>query len=409
MSKLEETLQKKESFSSVEEERFIPFCAPTIEDEEIAEVLETLKSGWITTGKKVLKFEEMFKERLNASHAISVNSATSAWQLVAKAIGIGPGDEVIIPAITWPSVANVVELLGATCVFADVDPISLQVLPESIASLVSERTKAIIPVHFAGAPFDIDAVKSIIDGKGIYLIEDAAHAIGTCYKGVEIGSSNSITIFSFHPIKNITTGEGGMIICNDDDLAERIRRLRFHGISKDAWKRYAKGGSPEYEVLEPGYKFNMMDLQAALGIAQFPKLDRFNERRSEIAALYTKSLVGVDGINLLVNDAYDHVHTWHLYIIQLDLAKLKIDRNEFILLLGERNIGAGLHFPAIHLMSYYKEKYKYTPTDLPNATKMGKSILSLPIFPSMKDEDVKRVARVVKEVFNDNLIKEIES
>jgi len=384
-------------------EKFSPFCVPTLEEEEIEEVVATLKSGWITTGKKVLRFEEMFCERLQARNAIAVNSATSGWHLVAKALGIGPGDEVIIPSITWTSVANVVELLGATPVFADVSEDSLQLLPEKIAKKITSRTKAVITVHFAGAPFDLDAVREILTGTSIHLIEDAAHSLGTKYKGKEVGSDSSIAIFSFHPIKNITTGEGGMIVCNDDELAEKLRLLRFHGISKDAWNRYAKGGSPEYEVIDPGYKFNMMDIQAALGISQLPKLDRFNQGRMEIATLYNTLFEDFEGIRPLRNTGFDYEHAWHLYIVALDLNQISIDRNQFILELGDHGVGAGIHFPAIHNMKFYREKYQILPEDLPNASKMGRSIVSLPIYPTMQRDDVLRVVNAVKTIYNRNL------
>ena len=382
---------------------FIPFCLPTIEDEEIHEVVETLRSGWLTTGKKVLRFEEMFRNRLNARHAISTNSATSAWHVTARALGIGAGDEVIVPAITWPSIANVVELVGGRPVFADVDSHSLQMLPSELARLLTPRTKAVIPVHFAGAPFDLDAFRCVLHGRPVHLVEDAAHAAGTFYKNQEVGNSSSLAIFSFHPIKNITTGEGGMIVCQDDELAEKLRLLRFHGISKDAWKRYSKGGSPEFEVVEPGYKFNMMDLQAALGIAQLPKLERFNARRTALASLYGELLKSVEAASPLVNSGYSFRHAWHLYVVKLDLAKLSIERNAFITGLAEANVGAGLHFPAIHLMRYYREKYGYSETDLPQATAAGRSILSLPLYPGMSDQDVHRVVDAVKQVIKHHL------
>ena len=383
---------------TIHEQKFIHFCTPIIEEEEINEVLDTLKSGWLTTGKKVIRFEEQFCERLQVKNAIAVNSATSGWHLLAHALEIGPGDEVIIPSITWPSIANVVELLGAKPVFADVDPNSLQLLPSEVERLITPKTKAVIPVHFAGAPFDIDAIKLILKDKSIHLIEDAAHAIGTSYKGNEVGNGSSLAIFSFHPIKNITTGEGGMIICNDDLLADKLRLMRFHGISKDAWKRYAKGGTPEFEVVAPGFKFNMMDIQAAIGVAQFLKLDRFNQRRTEIAHLYEQLLAPISEVQPLINAGYTYQHAWHLFIIRLDLSLLSINRNEFIHALGEENIGAGIHFPAIHLMRYYKEKYAYSVNDLPNATKAGNSILSLPLHPGMTNEDVYYVVHAIKKI-----------
>ncbi len=382
---------------------FVPFCVPTIEEEEIAEVLDTLKSGWLTTGKKVLRFEDLFRSRLSVKHAMAVTSATSGWLLVAKALGIGPGDEVIVPAITWPSMANVVELLGGTVVLADVDNESLQILPESIEQLITQRTRAIVPVHFAGAPCNLDAIKQCIGDKPIRLVEDAAHALGTYYKGREIGSDSDIAIFSFHPIKNITTGEGGMIVCKDDELAEKIKLLRFHGISKDAWKRYSVGDSPEFEVIEPGYKSNMTDIQAALGLSQMPKLDRFNEQRRKLAELYNNYLEEIDGITPLINDLTEHVHAWHLYIVKLNLDRLTVDRNEFIRQLGLRNIGAGIHFPSIHRMKYYREKYQYSSDDLPNATILGQSILSLPLYPNMTTDQVKQVVEEVQDIINNNL------
>lgn len=379
-------------------ETYIRLCEPVIEQEEMNEVMDTLQSGWLTTGPKVIKFEQMFCERLGTKHAISTCSATAAWQLVAHALGIKAGDEVIVPAITWPSISNVVELLGAKTVFADVDPNTLQIDPNEVKRLLTDKTKAVIPVHYAGAPCDLDRIQEILKGTDVVLVEDAAHALGTFYKGKEIGSTSKIAIFSFHPIKNITTGEGGMIITNDDALAERFRQLRFHGITKDAWNRYSKGGKAQFEVLEPGFKANMTDIQAALGISQLPKLDRFNKKRTEIASLYRQLLKDVKGISPIDLVPYKSIHSWHLFIVRLDLKYLKLTRDQFINALSDANIGTGIHFPAVHLQQYYFEKYGITESMLPHASAAGISLLSLPLHPRLSQENVHRIVNMIKKI-----------
>ncbi|MGC9022684.1 MAG: DegT/DnrJ/EryC1/StrS family aminotransferase, partial [Dissulfurimicrobium sp.] len=258
-------------------EDFLPFSRPTIGEEEISEVIDSLRSGWLTTGPKVLKLEEAFMELTGAKAAISVNSATSGLHLVLKTLDLGPEDEVITTPITWPSTVNTIEICGARPIFADVDKETLQIDPYDVERSITPRTRAVIPVHFAGAPCDMDALSEICKRYRLYLIEDAAHAVGTEYKGRVIGNSKNgsdAAVFSFHVIKNITTGEGGMIVCNNEERSARMRRLRFHGISRDAWRRYSKGGSPQYEVEEPGFKYNMMDIQAAIGIHQLKKLEK---------------------------------------------------------------------------------------------------------------------------------------
>ncbi|HOX37012.1 MAG TPA: aminotransferase class I/II-fold pyridoxal phosphate-dependent enzyme [Candidatus Brocadiia bacterium] len=381
---------------------FLPFCRPTIGEEEIAEVVESLRSGWITTGPKVSKFEEIFKNRLGVRNAIAVNSATSGLHLAAAALNLKPEDEVIVPALTWAATANVVELCGARTVFADVDPDTLCIDPDDAARRITRRTRAIIPVHYAGQPADLDRFIEITERKGLAFIEDAAHALGTSYKGREIGSSGNVVVFSFHPIKNITTGEGGMIMCNDDALADRFRLLRFHGVSKDAWKRYHRGGVPEYDIVEPGWKFNMLDIQAAIGLHQMNKLADFNARRAKLAALYTKLLADAPEIVPLGLTRYPSVHAWHLFIVRLDLKAVKTDRNEFMLALQEENIGTGLHFPTLHMSSYYRGKYGYKSGDLPNAEKAGNSIFSLPLYPLMSEGDAEDVVRAIKAVIAKN-------
>lgn len=380
--------------SDIKKEKYIQLCEPIIEDDDISEVVDTLKSGWLTSGPKVIKFENMFCDYLGAKHAVSTCSATAAWHLVAHALGIKSGDEVIVPSITWPSISNVVELLGAKTVFADVDPGTLQIQPSELKRLITNKTKVVIPVHYAGAPCDLDRIHEVLKGTDIVLVEDAAHALGTAYKSEAIGKNSKIAIFSFHPIKNMTTGEGGMIVTNDDALAARFRQLRFHGITKDAWNRYSKGGKAQFEVIEPGFKYNMTDIQAALGISQLPKLNRFNEKRAKIASLYLRLLENIEGISPIKLVDYDSVHAWHLFVVRLD--ELKISRDEFIQALSDESIGSGIHFPAIHLQQYYFEKYKISEAALPHASLAGRSILSLPLHPNLEENDVLKVASVIK-------------
>jgi UDP-4-amino-4-deoxy-L-arabinose-oxoglutarate aminotransferase len=381
---------------------FLPFCRPTIGEEEIASVVESLRSGWITTGPKVLAFEAAFRERLGVPHAVAVNSATAGLHIALAALDIGPGDEVITTSLTWPSTVNMIELLGARPVFADVLPGTLMIDPADVRRRVTERTRAVIPVHYAGAPADLDALEAAIGIQDIALIEDAAHALGTGYKGGEIGTRAHTAVFSFHPIKNITTGEGGMVTTRDEKLAERMRTMRFHGVSKDAWSRYGRSASPRYEVIEPGWKYNMLDLQAALGVEQMKKLERFNGQRAELAARYAEGLADVPEVRPLERVLYDHVHAWHLYIVRLDLARLSIGRDEFMGELGKLGVGVGLHFTPVHLHRFYAEKYGYQSGDLPASEAAGEAILSLPLYPLLSFAMQERVLAALKQVVASN-------
>jgi len=385
-------------------EDFLFFSRPTIGKEEIAEVIDSLQSGWITTGPKVERFEKQFAQYLNVSDAVAVNSATAGLHLALLSLGLKPEDEVITPAMSWPSAANMTELLGARVVFVDVDRDTLQIIPEEIEKKISKNTKAIIPVHFAGAPCDLDQIKKIIASKNIALIEDAAHAVGTEYKESLIGHDCEFAIFSFHPIKNITTGEGGMVICRDKEKLEQIRLLKFHGVSKDAWKRYSKGGNFNYEVIEPGFKYNMLDLQAALGIRQLERINDFIMRRKFLADRYNQLLADIPEVTPLVAVSYNHRHAWHLYIIKLDIDRLKISRDDFMSLLQENNIGTGLHYTPIHLHRYYANKYGYRKGDLVNSEYVGERILSLPLYPLMSDYDQDCVVAAIKRIINNNKI-----
>jgi UDP-4-amino-4-deoxy-L-arabinose-oxoglutarate aminotransferase len=293
-----------------------------------------------------------------------------------------------------------VELLGATTVFADVLPGTLLLDPADVKRRITPRTKAIVAVHYAGAPADLDALAAAAGA--IPVIDDAAHALGTWHKGVEVGAGANPAVFSFHPIKNITTGEGGVVTTRDDGLAERMRRLRFHGVNKDSQSRYARAASPRYEVVEPGWKYNMLDLQAALGLEQMKKLERFNAARAELAARYTAAFDSVTELAVPATPSYDHVHAWHLYVAQLDVDALAIGRDEFMAEMGARGIGVGLHFTPTHLHRHYREKYGLRRGDLAVTEAAGERIVSLPLYPLLTGAQQDRVIAAVKAVLRDH-------
>ena len=377
-------------------EDFLPLSRPSIGAEEISQVTACLKSGWITTGPLCQKFEAQFCELTGASRAVSITSGTAGMHLVLLALGIGPGDEIITPSMTFASTINMIALLGAKPVFVDIDYATLNLNPDLIEDKITSRTKAIIPVHFAGAPADMDRILAIARKHGLMIIEDAAHAVGTRYKGVHAGGFGEIAIFSFHPIKNITTGEGGMIVHNNDGMEQQLRQLRFHGLERDAWKRYGKGGNPEYDIQVPGFKYNLTDMQAALGLAQLSRLEELNRRRAHLAGLYREELKGMTRISLPGVPAYHHVHSWHLFIIKL----LDMDRRIFMEKLSDYNVGYGLHFPANHLLSYVQERFRIPAGSLPETERAATGIISLPLFPDMTDADVHYVAEAMREILS---------
>ena len=382
--------------------QFLPFSLPTIEEDEISEVVDSLRSGWITTGPKVIRFEEDFKNYIGCSHAVAVNSGTAGLHISLMATEISDGDEVITSPMTFAATVNTVVLQRAKPVFADINPETLNINPDFIEQKITSKTKAIIPVHFAGQPCDLDRITAIAKKHNLLVIEDAAHAVGSEYKGVKIGKTETLAVFSFHPIKNITTGEGGMITTERADLAEKLRLLRFHGISKEAWKRYSAKGSPQYEILLPGLKYNMLDIQAAIGIHQLKKLDNFIEKRKNFANQYYNALKEIPEIITPGSVTYDCFHAWHLYIIKLRLEALKITRDEFIEELKKENIGTGIHFTAIHLHPFYANKFGFKRGDFPNAEYASDRIISLPLYPKMKDEDIDYVVEAIKKVVNAN-------
>ncbi|MCJ7784539.1 MAG: aminotransferase class I/II-fold pyridoxal phosphate-dependent enzyme, partial [Desulfobacterales bacterium] len=314
--------------------------------------------------------------------------------LLMLALGVKRGDEIITPSMTFASTMNMITLSGAQPVFVDIHYDTLNINADLIEEKMTMRTKGIIPVHFAGAPADMDKILAVAKKHHLFVIEDAAHGLGSYYKGIHAGGWGQVAIFSFHPIKNITTGEGGMITHSDDPLGSRLRLLRFHGIERDAWKRYGKGGNPDYDIKAPGFKYNLTDIQAALGLAQLSRLEELNSRRRKLANLYREGLEGVEGLDLPGVPAYPHIHSWHLFVIKV----ISMDRERLMQRLSDYQIGYGIHFPAGHRLDYIQEQYKIKKGELKETERANANLLSLPLFPDMKDEDVSYVCEAVREI-----------
>ena len=382
---------------------FLPFSRPSLSELEINAVSDVLRSGWITTGALCAQFEDAFTEYTGAGGSVAVCSATGGMHCVLQALGIGPGDEVITPSMTWVSTVNLICLMGATPVFADVDRETLMVTRETIEPLITERTRAIIPVHFAGAPVDMNSIRKLAEERGIALIEDAAHAAGTEYEGERIGKRGT-AIFSFHPIKNMTTGEGGMVCSDDPDLLAKVRSLKFHGLGVDAYDRQLQGRSPQAQVLQPGYKYNLPDISAALGLCQLTQLPQFNERRAELAAYYRARLSHLKEILPIEPPGYSHLHTSHLFIVRLDIDRANMSRDDLMAALKRANIGSGFHFRAVHLHDYYKKTFFIEPGALANTEWNSERILSLPLFPSMSYTDVDDVVDSIQSTIREKCI-----
>jgi len=380
---------------------FIPFCLPIIEEEEKKEILETLESGWITTGPKVKQFEKDFAEYIGCKHAIAVNSCTAALHLALDNIGLKEGDEVIIPTITFTATGEVVTYFKAKPILVDCEQDTLLIDVKKIEEKINKKTKAIIPVHYAGQPCEMEEILKIARTYTLKVIEDAAHSLPTRYKGKKIGTIGEITCFSFYATKTITTGEGGMACTENEEYAERMKIMRLHGISKDAWKRYDAEGSWYYEVIEAGYKYNMTDISAALGLAQLKKCNKFYRKREKIATKYTQSFKEIPEIKTPVIRE-DGTHAWHLYVIQLNLKMLKINRAQFIEKMKENGIGCSVHFIPLHLHPYYKNTFGFKPKDFPVASYVYERIVSLPIYPKMTDEDVDYVIDNVIKIIKEN-------
>jgi dTDP-4-amino-4,6-dideoxygalactose transaminase len=381
---------------------FLPFSRPNISPEEIQAVVETLQSGWITTGPKTERFAAAFAEYVGGRYAVPVSSATAGLHVALLALGVGPGDEFVTTPMTFVATLNTIVHCGASPVLVDVDAATLQIRVERIEERLTKRTKAIVPVHFAGQPSDLDPIVELASSRGVAVLEDAAHAVGTEYKGRRIGSFATTSVFSFHPNKNMTTGEGGMIVTDDRGVFERASLLKFHGMDREAWKRFAKEGSPRYDVEVPGFKYNMMDIQAALGLGQLPRLEGFIAERARLAARYDAALGGLRGLILPQRTPYPSRHAWHLYTPLVDTDRLSIDRDAFMAELKKRNIGTGLHYTAAHEFSYYAGRFGWRAEDHPEAHFVSERIVSLPLFPGLTDADQDDAIEVIREVLSEN-------
>ncbi len=378
---------------------FLPFGTPTLGPAERDAVVKVLESGWIGQGPLCERFENELAEYVGAKHGVFVNSATAGLHLSLVASGIGPGDEVITTPMTFVATVNVIEHCGATPVLADIDATTLNLSPEHVAKAVTPRTKAVIGVHFGGRAFDLDGVRAAV-GDGVAVIEDAAHAIGGRMPlGGMIGSSGNLVVFSFYANKNITTAEGGMIVTNDAKVAERLKMLRLHGLPTDAWNRFAsKQLTPSLAVL-PGFKYNSTDLNAALGLAQLDRIEDFLARREAIARAYDAGLSDVEGIELLSRpNVHGARHALHLYIVKVKRSRNGLTRDDFVAMLRQRNVGAGVHYAAVHLHPYYRDAYGWHPEQFPSALAVSHEVLSLPGQPSMSDDDVHYVIDTVRDI-----------
>ena len=378
---------------------FLVFGNPLIEQPEIDEVVATLKSGWIGTGPKVKKFEEMFADYKSAKHSLAVNSCTAALHLAMRVLDIKEGDEVIVPTMTFAATANAVIHAGGTPVFADCGKDTMNIDPLAVESKITPRTKAIIPVHFAGRPCDMDALMAIAKKYNLKVIEDCAHAIEAEYHGKKTGTFGDIGCFSFYVTKNIITGEGGMAITNNDEYAEKIKILALHGMSKDAWKRFSDEGYKHYQVVDSGYKYNMMDLQAAMGIHQLGRIDCYWKRREEIWNRYNEAFKDLP-VFLPVSAESNTRPAYHLYTLLIGLERAKVTRDQFLDEMTKRNIGVGVHYLALHLHPFYQKAFGYKKGDFPNAEWISERTVSIPLSPKLTDEDAGDVIEAVTDIFN---------
>ena len=374
---------------------FLIFGSPMIEDPEIEEVVSSLKSGWIGTGPKVHKFEEMFKEYKGSKYSIALNSCTASLHLSLLAIGIKPGDEVILPTMTFAATANAVIHAGGKPVFADCKKDSMNIDPKDIEKKITKKTKAIVPVHFAGRICDMDAIMDMAKCYNLKVIEDCAHAIESEYKGKKAGTFGDLGCFSFYVTKNIVTGEGGMVITENEEYANLIKILGLHGMSKDAWKRFGDKGYKHYQVIYSGYKYNMMDIQAAIGMHQLPRINKYWVRRQEIWNKYNEAFKNLP-VFIPVPVEKNTRHAFHLYSLLIDIDKMKITRDEFLDKMTERNIGVGVHYIALHLHPFYQNEYGYEKGDFPNAEWISERTVSLPLSAKLTNEDAEDVIKAVR-------------
>jgi len=380
---------------------FLVFGSPRIEEDEIDEVVDSLRKAWLGTGPKVAKFENDFKEYVGAKHAVAVHSCTAALHLSMIASGIGQGDEVITTPMTFAATANSIIHTGGIPVFVDVDRDTMTIDAAQLESKITPKTKAIIPVHFAGRACRMDEIMKVAEKHHLKIINDAAHAIETEYRGKKMSAYGDLTAYSFYSTKNLATGEGGMVTTDNAELAEKIKIFGLHGMTKDAWKRFSDSGFKHYQIIYPGFKYNMMDLQAALGIHQLKKVERYSIRRKEIWERYNQAFASLPLI-LPAPVEVNTRHAFHLYTVMLDLSKVRITRDEFMNLLHQENIGTGVHYTALHLHPYYRERFGYKEGDFPHTEFIGDRTVSLPISAKLTDEDVDDVVAAVTTILQNN-------
>jgi dTDP-4-amino-4,6-dideoxygalactose transaminase len=375
---------------------YLPFSPPAVGEEEVEEVVDALRSDWLTTGPKTVRFERAFAEYVGARSALALNSCTAGLHTALVALGIGPGDEVITTTMTFAATVNVIEHVGATPVLVDVEPDTLNIDPACVEAAITPRTRAITVVHYAGHPADMDPIEELARAHGITVIEDAAHSLPAWYRGRMIGSGENPTAFSFYATKNLTTGEGGMLTGSVEFL-ERARPVSLHGMTRDALRRYEKGGSWRYEIQAPGFKYNMTDIQASMGLAQLRKLECFDQRRREVVAAYDRAFAPEPALEIPVERDDVH-HAWHLYVLRLNTEALTIGRDQFIDELAKRNIGTSVHFIPVHTHPYYRDRYGYAADDFPVAYSNFERMLSIPLNPRLGAADVNDVIEAVLDV-----------
>ncbi|MBA1443576.1 MAG: DegT/DnrJ/EryC1/StrS family aminotransferase [Chromatiales bacterium] len=382
---------------------FLPFALPSISEDEINEVVDTLRSGWWSTGAKAKRFEADFAEFVGARHAIALNSATAGLHLALEAIGIGPGDKVITTTFTFTATAEVVRYLGADPLFVDIDPQTLNISVDQVEDALKNhpQVKAIMPVHFAGQACEMDELQVLAEQYGVRLVEDAAHALPATYKGRQIGTLGDATVYSFYVTKTIATGEGGMVVTDDDAIAERVRVMRLHGISRDVFDRYSSDEPAwYYEVIAPGYKYNMTDIAASLGLHQLKRAEVFRQRRELMAQRYNAAFADLP-VWLPFVKRPDDLHAWHLYVLRLQTGELTINRDRFIELMAERGIGTSVHFIPLHRHPYWRDTYQLDAADFPVAEQVFAECVSLPLFPAMSDADQQRVIEAATAILQD--------
>ena len=375
---------------------FLPYCRPVLDEDEIEAVASSLRNGWLTTGPVAKEFEAEFARRSGVKHAVALSSCTAALHVGLHALGVGTGDEVVMPSLTFVAGAQCTLELGATPVFADIDPETLCITPETIAAVVTEKTKVIVPMPYGGRPLDIASIMAFARERGIAVLEDAAHAAGMLDRGEWSGTRSDAAAYSFYATKNLTSAEGGMLLTNDDRIAERARVLGLHGMDKDAWKRYTASGSWRYDVREPGFKYNLADPLAALGLAQLRRLDRLQTRRDEIARRYTDAILNIPGLSLQapVSNAGDR-HSWCMFAVLVDELRSGIGRDELIEALRDANIGTSVHYIPTHQFSGYRS---LGMSHLDHTESTWRRLLSLPLYPGMSDEDVTDVLDALERI-----------